>query len=233
MSLGEVFTLLGYAAGAAVFRWAARERGTDTAGFRILAFVGLFAGILGAKVTQLVADGAFGRAALANPALGGRALLGGLIVGWIAVEIAKRKMGIRRSSGDLFALALPAGEAIGRIGCFLNWCCYGTRWSGPLSVFQHEAPRHPVQLYSSLSAILIFGGLLGVKGRLRREGDLFRLYLILFGAARFGLEFLRERETLFYGLSPMQWLCAELVVGTSLWFVWLFWKNHRTEAARA
>ena len=44
-----------------------------------------------------------------------------------------------------------------------------------------------------------------------REGDLFRVYLLLFGATRFALEFVRWRESTVAGLSPMQWFCLDLV----------------------
>ncbi|MFI5387742.1 MAG: prolipoprotein diacylglyceryl transferase [Fimbriimonadales bacterium] len=112
----------------------------------------------------------------------------------------------------MVALALPAGEAVGRIGCFFNGCCYGTVCSTPWAVYQHGAWRHPVQIYSAVTAALIFGSLLGVRKWLTREGDLFMLYLVAFGATRFGLEFLRQNDTFWLGLTPMQWLCLELIV---------------------
>ncbi len=241
LSSGEVVTGLSYLVGAGVFLWAARRRRLATEGMAILAGVGFVAGIVGAKVTQLVASG-LPLSAAANP--GGRALLGGLLFGWLGVEIAKRGMGIRRSTGDLFALALPAGEAVGRIGCHLNGCCYGTECALPWSIWQHGALRHPAQLYSAATAAAIFVLLLWVSERgtvgegvatpaagsrvgtgasdayrlpaPMREGDLFRLYLLLFGVTRFGLEFVRWRESLVMGLSPMQWFCLDLVVVASI-----------------
>ena len=51
-----------------------------------------------------------------------------------------------------------------------------------------------------------------MRDRLPREGDLFRLYLVLFGAGRFVLEFARERTLSFGGLSLAQWICLELIV---------------------
>ena len=239
MTPGEIVTGLSYFVGAGVFLWAARRRGLATEGMGILAGVGFAAGILGAKLTQLVASG-LPLSKAAQP--GGRALLGGLAFGWLAVEIAKRKMGIRRSTGDLFALALPAGEAVGRIGCHLSGCCYGERCDAPWAIWQHGASRYPAQLLSAATAATIFGFLLWLSGRrfpfearrslLRRwfplrdergnrggggrEGDLFRVYLLLFGITRFGLEFVRWRESLVMGLSPMQWFCLDLIVIASI-----------------
>lgn len=213
MTAGEVVTGLSYLVGAAVFFWAARRRKLATEGIAILAGVGFVCGILGAKVTQALAS--------SSPLLapGGRALLGGVVFGWLGVLVAKRIMGLRRSTGDLFALALPAGEAVGRIGCHLNGCCYGIVCDTPFSVTQHGAERFPAQLVSSAVAASIFGFLLWLAPRLRREGDLFRAYLLLFGVTRFGLEFVRWRESVHFGLSSMQWFCLELIVFASVGLV--------------
>ncbi len=222
MSLGEVFTLLGYLTGALVLVIAARGKKLATEGMAKVAAAGFVGGILGAKLTQMIAEGWPVRIpawTIADPRAGGRALLGGLIFGWISVEIAKRVLGIKRATGDLFALALPAGEAVGRIGCFFNGCCYGSECDLPWAVEQHGALRHPAQLYTSLVAAATFGFLLWLKPRLTREGDLFKAYLLIFGSTRFLLEFVRWRETVIWGLSPMQWFCLELVVGVliSVW----------------
>lgn len=209
MTPGEIVTGLSYLVGAGVFLGAARRRGLATEGMGILAGVGFVSGIVGAKLTQAVASG-LALSKVANP--GGRALLGGLLFGWVGVEVAKRALGIRRSTGDLFALALPAGEAVGRIGCALNGCCYGVACESPFAVWSHGAWRFPSQLLSSAVAAATFGFLLWLSPRVRREGDLFRVYLVLFGVTRFGLEFVRWREALVLGLSPMQWFCLDLIV---------------------
>lgn len=215
MTPGEGLTNLSYLVGALVFAWAAKRKKLATEGMAVLAGIGFAAGIAGAKLTQVLASGLPATAAL-QPQIGGRALLGGLVFGWIAVEIAKWRMGIRRSTGDLFALALPAGEAVGRIGCYFNGCCYGEKSDLPWAVWQHDAWRHPAQLYSSATALAIFGGLLWLDGRKLREGDLFRVYLLLFGVTRFALEFVRWRESTLAGLSPMQWFCLDLIVIASI-----------------
>jgi phosphatidylglycerol:prolipoprotein diacylglycerol transferase len=80
-----------------------------------------------------------------------------------------------------------------------------------MAVYQHGAWRHPAQLYSAISAAVVFGFLLSIRSRVHREGDLFRLYLLCFGVSRFGLEFFRQNETFWWGLTPMQWFCLELV----------------------
>jgi phosphatidylglycerol:prolipoprotein diacylglycerol transferase len=212
--LPEFFNALAYLVGGAVFYWAAKTRGLATEGIGKVVVAGLIFGTLGAKLTQLVAQGWPGTldpAIALDPRNGGRALLGGLIFGWIGVEIAKRRMGIKRSTGDLFALALPAGEAVGRIGCFFGGCCFGTECSLPWAVNQHDAWRHPAQLYSAGVAAAIFAVMLIVRKTVSLpEGGLFRIFLLCFAVSRFGLEFLRSQETFWFGLSPMQWFCLEL-----------------------
>lgn len=223
MTIGEVVTAASYGVGGLVFWLSARKKGLATNGIGLVVSVGFVAGILGAKLTQLAFQGwpfqVPAEAAL-DPRVGGRALLGGLLFGWLGVELAKRKLGIRRSTGDHFALALPAGEAVGRIGCHLNGCCYGAPCDIPWAIHQHGADRHPAQLYSAFAAALLFAGLLWLRPRLSREGDLFRAYLVGFAALRFGLEFLRWRESLIGGLSPMQWFCVELLVSVAVYALW-------------
>ena len=213
MTLGELITGLGYLTGIAVLIWAARERKLLTQGMLIVSLVATTAGILGAKLCEYISEGwplKLPPASILDPENGGKALLGGLLIGWLAAVIAKKRMGIKRSTGDLFALALPAGEAVGRIGCFFNGCCYGTVYNGPLAVYQHGAWRQPAQFYSSAAALLTFVALLLLRNRMPKEGDLFKLYLVLFGVTRFGLEFIRERPLVLGDLSLMQIVCLEL-----------------------
>jgi phosphatidylglycerol:prolipoprotein diacylglycerol transferase len=216
MTLGSAVTAGGYVVGLLVFYLAARQRGLATEGMRHIALAGLCGGVLGAKVTEWVLEHwqtfASHPAAMLDPRLGGRTIIGGVLGGWLAVEIAKWRLGIRRSTGDLFALALPAGEAVGRIGCFFNGCCYGVPTHVAWAVYQHGAWRHPTQLYSALVASAIFGTLFALRDRMPREGDLFKLCLVLYGVSRFGLEFFRERHLAFGGLSLAQWACVGITV---------------------
>ena len=172
--------------------------------FRIVCYA-VLGGVVGAKLGEFAAEGWPLRISfwsIFDPEFGGKALLGGILGGWIAAGIAKRRMGITRSTGDLFALALPAGEAVGRIGCYFNGCCYGIATKFPIAIYQHGAWRHPTQIYSSITAALIFTALFLVRDKLPREGDLFKLYLLLFGITRFGIEFIRERPPFFMAFPP-------------------------------
>jgi phosphatidylglycerol:prolipoprotein diacylglycerol transferase len=229
MTPGECFTALGFLTGAIVFAWQMKARHVFTHGMGLIAAAAIIGGVLGAKITEWLIGSGGSIAQFVNPHSGGRTIIGGIICGWLAVEFVKRRLGIRRSTGDLFALALPAGEAIGRIGCLLNGCCYGTVSNVPWAIYQHGAWRHPSQIYSSLAAILIFGILFYLRNRLTREGDLFRLYLLLYGIARFAIEFWRERNIAFGGLSTAQWVCIELIVVSCIMLLWPAIKKYRLQ----
>src|ERR1700761_2325438 len=51
--------------------------------------------------------------------MAGKTIIGALLGGVFAVEATKARLGIRQRTGDLFAIPLAAGIAIGRLGCFL------------------------------------------------------------------------------------------------------------------
>jgi phosphatidylglycerol:prolipoprotein diacylglycerol transferase len=204
-AIAEPFRTLGaaviytaaYAFGIALFVWMARRRGLATQGVRIIVIIGIAGGFAGAMICQLLLGGT-----------DGKTILGGVAGGFLAVVIAKRSIGLRRPIGDLFAVALAGGEAVGRLGCFIGGCCYGKIASVPWAVEDHGAWRHPTQLYSSASAALILAILL----RLERRGNLpenalFYLQGMLMCTARFAIEFFREPGAVFGPLTVAQWAC--------------------------
>lgn len=212
MALGELLTLSGYLMGALVLFLESRRRNLNTEGMRIVAIAGLVCGVAGAKVTQWFFSSGVPLETLMLPQHGGKSLIGGLIFGWIGVEVAKRWLGIWRSTGDLWALALPAGEAVGRLGCYFNGCCIGVPFQGSWAVVQSGIERHPAQIYSALGAALLFGVLWQLRDSLPREGDLFKMYLALYGVSRFGIEFFRERNYVFLQMSVVQIVCLEVAI---------------------
>ncbi len=184
---GFGFNLLALVVGWVVYR---RFGGPDQNKYlRLVAAIGLVGGALIAHYAEFAAEGADPHLVL-DPLLGGRTVIGGIIGGWIAVELAKKWMGISAPTGDAFAYALAAGEAIGRIGCYFNGCCYGKVCSLPWAIYQHGAWRHPTQIYSSLAAASTFVVLLILRSKLAK-GQAFGVYLVMFGGWRLLLEPLR------------------------------------------
>ena len=114
--------------------------------------------------------------------LGGKTIVGGLLGGWIGVEIAKKVQGIRHSTGDAFAFPLIFGMAVGRIGCFLTGLddhTHGNPTSLPWGIDMGDGiRRHPTQLYD-IVFLTLFATLLGFLGKSPLpNGRLFRLFLL-------------------------------------------------------
>ena len=129
---------------------------------------------------------------------------GALFAGWKKQPIPKLC--------DLFAPILPLAQALGRVGCFLNGCCYGRVTTSPLGlVFPGElARRHPTQLYEAAFLLMISWTLFRVPIKKEREGRVLLLYLALYGAARFFVEFFRGDQTMHLFLTLPQWISAGL-----------------------
>jgi phosphatidylglycerol:prolipoprotein diacylglycerol transferase len=99
---------------------------------------------------------------------------------------------------DLFAPVVALAHGIGRIGCFLNGCCYGKNGL-------------PAQLFESAGLFLIAGLLFMAVPQKARAGRVTAWYLFLYGALRFGVEFLRGDQPLFFVLTLPQWISLAAV----------------------
>jgi phosphatidylglycerol:prolipoprotein diacylglycerol transferase len=155
---------------------------------------------------------------LGDPAflLGGKTIVGALMGSLFAVEIAKKYMGISRRTGDLFALPLCVGIAIGRVGCFLTGAedhTSGLATSLPWGVnFGDGVPRHPTQLYEIGFVLLLAAFLLAVSRRALREGDLYKLFMVGYFSFRLCVDFLTPEVRVLGGLSSIQWACVVMLL---------------------
>jgi phosphatidylglycerol:prolipoprotein diacylglycerol transferase len=128
---------------------------------------------------------------------GGLSWYGALIGG--TAFLALYAWTLRRSFwryADAVAPALALGQAIGRLGCLLNGCCYGAVTDSPLGVNLPDLngvtlPRYPTQLMEMVVLLALFGVLWGLRRRWPFAGAGFLLYAIIYPAARFAIEFLR------------------------------------------
>jgi phosphatidylglycerol:prolipoprotein diacylglycerol transferase len=140
---------------------------------------------------------------------GGKTIVGGLLGGWLGVEAVKRLSGIDRRTGDLFALPLCVGIAVGRVGCMLAGLAddtYGKPTSLPWAVDLGDGVgRQPVQLYEIVFLVLV-GVLVNSKIRLP-EGARFRIFVAFYLGWRLGIDFLKP-QPLLHGLNLIQWACA-------------------------
>lgn len=154
---------------------------------------------------------------------GGLVFFGGLLFAILGLMLAVNifKLNFWKTM-DILAPATALGYAIGRIGCFLNGCCYGVVTKVPWAVkFPTETVlRHPTQIYASLSGLLICGLLLLVFFKYKKfDGLVLILGLIFYGVYRFLIEFLRINPKYLFNLTGAQWLSILLILpATVLYF---------------
>ncbi len=177
---------------------------------------------IGASLGALVGSRILG--ALENPSalmagdtslmklFGSKTMVGGLLGGLLGVELIKKKIGVTRSSGDLFTYPLILGIIIGRIGCFLNGVAepvFGLEtslWTG--MDLGDGLSRHPVALYEIVFLLLVWMTLAQTeKIRPLAEGMRFKLFMIAYLAFRFLLDFIKPTDPVLAGLSAIQFAC--------------------------
>lgn len=159
---------------------------------------------------------------------GGLAWQGGLILGALtAVVYIKRKGLSLRLMADLSAPYLALGQGIGRIGCFLNGCCYGREVPWGIYFPVHHARLHPTQIYDTGMLVAIFFILKYLQKKSLVRGEIFAGYLMLASLERFVNEFFRaDHVNTSVGLSIFQ------LVSLVVFFIGLYlWRRLRRPAA--
>ncbi len=217
--------LLGFLLCLWLLRRRGRRMGLDPTALFDVAVAALLGGIVGARLLYVVYNWeAFAPAPWRILLIheGGLAFFGGLIGGTLGLLIGLWRRGLPAlPTLDVAASLVPVGQAFGRVGCFLNGCCFGVRtdlWLGVrfprilneagqitgsppfLQHMQqglvtasdtHSLPVHPTQLYEVVFNLVIFAFLSWVLPRRRRPGEVAWLYPIFYGTARYANEFLR------------------------------------------
>jgi phosphatidylglycerol---prolipoprotein diacylglyceryl transferase len=116
------------------------------------------------------------------------------------------------------AFVLPSfafAHAIGRLGCFLAGCCYGSITDASWAVHMHKAHRHPVQLYEAVGLILLGLALKKLLERSASRINILMAYIGSYCALRFLIEIVRGDKVrgVFWGnLSTSQIICLALVL---------------------
>lgn len=135
---------------------------------------------------------------------------------------------------DIFAVSVPLGHAMGRVGCFFSGCCYGIAYDGPLAYTYTEAidpntpigvPLLPVQLIESACLLCLYIALEVIFATTKKCGLCLLVYAAAYSVIRFTLEFFRGDVVrgFLFGLSTSQWisigiflcaaaLCAALII---------------------
>ena len=133
-----------------------------------------------------------------NVRAGGLVFYGGLAGAALAGVVFAR---LRRlplwELADALAPSIALGHALGRVGCFINGCCYGLPTDLPWAVHYAGDPAtqgaglHPTQLYEAALLLALYAALAWQYRTKRFSGHTFALYLLGYGAIRFSVEFLR------------------------------------------
>jgi len=143
---------------------------------------------------------------------------------------------------DVVAPSLALGVALGRLGCFLNGCCYGDRcedlpwtisfprpsppWADQVAegILTREAlwslPVHPTQLYSAIDGLVLLLLLSAYYPLRRRDGEVMALLMVTYPITRFLIEYLRNDEGVFFlGLTISQNISLLLfLAGLFYWY---------------
>ncbi len=149
---------------------------------------------------------------------GGLSWYGGVFAGIIfaVLYIKKRNLALYKIL-DLISPYLALGQAIGRIGCLLNGCCFGSIYISGLYFGAHNSIIVPIQIISSGILILIFVFLRLFQNKPHREGQIFFLYLLFYSLKRFFVEFWRrDNPAFFLGLSLFQIISIAILIASAL-----------------
>lgn len=192
---------------------------------------GMIAGFIGAKLLYLITDfhyvvDSFKNSTdfintLKNILAGGYVFYGGIIGAIFGLYIYSKKYNLSLINiTDSFAPMVPLAHAFGRLACFMAGCCYGIPSDSKFSViFPKESvglsgvKLFPVQLLSSFGNLVLFVILFIYSKKDRSKGKVTGLYIILYGIARFLVEFLRYDDVRghFLYFSTSQWISILLV----------------------
>lgn len=144
-------------------------------------------------------------------------IVGGLAFGLLGVELAKKIVGYKKSTGDLIVYPLIFAMIIGRIGCFFTGIYEETYGLPTTSIFgMHlgdEYLRHPVALYEIVFLIVLWISLeIFRRKKTYQSGFLFQLFMLSYFSFRLILDFIKPREEIALHLSTIQMVCISMIL---------------------
>jgi phosphatidylglycerol:prolipoprotein diacylglycerol transferase len=153
------------------------------------------------------------------------AVLGAALGVWIYSRFRKISFG---HLADVLAPGIILSQAVGRVGCTLNGCCYGLEtdifcavvYTNPESLGPLGIPVHPTQVYEIIYNLIVFGVLLLLRKRFRPDGSLFMIYLALYSIWRIGVDFIREGTPFLFGLHEAQIISIVILIITISLLAW-------------
>ncbi len=194
----------------------------------------LLFGILGARifyVVQFFDNFKYDLSRIWRIDQGGLVFYGGFLLALVAVVIYTRmqKLDTLRVL-DALSPALAAAHGFGRIGCFLNGCCFGRAtdsfWGitpppeSELAMLTGNMPLHPVQLLEAGENFLLALFYYWLLRRTRR-GTVIASLMLIYGILRCFNETLRGDNVLYFHLTPAQWI-GVLLIPAGAGLLWYF-----------
>lgn len=156
----------------------------------------LLCAVIGARVTSAITlfsvrDSSF----IYNLIYGGAVFYGGLIGGFLGLLLTCK---IQHQSflvfADVTVSLLPLGQAIGRLGCYLNGCCFGRKYDGLFSVYYiidgNTIKVFPTWFVEALFCLILFAVIQSFK-KTTTTGYRTAFYLIFYSVFRFLIEYMR------------------------------------------
>ncbi len=244
IALYGITMALGILGGLQMAVFAARKTGQNPDDYTNIALLGIVLGLLCARAYYVIFSWNYYSthpAEILDLRGGGLALYGSLIGAVIAVLIYCRKKKLKIPLIlDTACLGMVTGQIIGRWGNFFNREAFGEYTDSlfamrlPLSAVNRETVTqrmmdhiqvidgaeyiqvHPTFLYESLWNVMVLAVLLTLtlRGKKKFDGEIFLLYLMLYGIGRFWIEGLRTDQLLIWGtrIAVSQVLAAVLAV---------------------
>jgi phosphatidylglycerol:prolipoprotein diacylglycerol transferase len=206
------FIAIGLISGIVLAMKEAKRTGEDPEKIMDLCFYLLIAAIVGSRLFYIAADpGIYFQDPLEIIRIqnGGLYFYGGFIAALITGLIYMKSTAMPLwKTADIIAPSIPVGQFLGMLGCFFSGCCYGRASDFPWAVtFMHPEslaptgiPLHPVQLYFFLNYLIIYCVLLFVRRYKKFDGQLFWVYVLLYGIT-FGIIETFRGDTQSYSIS--------------------------------
>ena len=252
---------IGIIGGLMLVQWQARRTGQDPEMYLDLAMIAVVLSIIGARVYYVVFAWDMYKddlLSIFNIRNGGLAIYGGVLTAiatvFVFAKVRKQPFGLLT---DTAGLGLILGQVVGRWGIFFNREAFGGYTDNllamqlPVSAVRRSdisadlaahimnvggidyIQVHPTFLYESLWNLCVLLFLIWYSPKKKFHGEVFCLYLLLYGIGRFWIEGLRTDQLIFFGtgLAVSQMLAVAMVV-VSLGII-LVGRKHRKAETQA
>jgi phosphatidylglycerol---prolipoprotein diacylglyceryl transferase len=141
--------------------------------------------------------------------------------------------------GDTVAPGAIMAQAIGRVGCIINGCCYGDTCELPIAVIYQNpgsyapqgVPIYPTQEFHLLWNLIGFAALWLLRKRVKPDGALFLIWLIFFGMGDYAIRFFRGDTTPFLLNLPEAQVVDIAIVAVALVLLIIKWIRYKPAPA--